>query len=574
MKTDDTSGSKAAAADSTPSPAPAPDAAKSASATAHHPAARATNNGQATREQDTTQSKVMPHDDSDGSLVERPLPDCNIVIFGATGDLTHRKLMPALFSLEAQNLLPSNTKIIGFARREYSDSSFREDIKKAMQEFAPELWQEAQSSWRKFSQRIIFHRSEFDNTRGYEWLKERMQDMDQKSGVCGNRLFYLATPPSSYETIIAQLQKSGLTQCTVPHQDESFARIIVEKPFGFDLETARKLNTELKSVFSENQIYRIDHYLGKETVQNIFVFRFANAIFEPIWNNKFIDNIQITVSETVGVETRAGYFDKSGELRDMVQSHALQVLTLVAMEPPVSMDANAIRDEKVKVLRSLTPILPDHVDDAIVRAQYTEGYAGGHPVPGYLEEPDVPANSQTETYVAMRMNIENWRWAGVPMYIRAGKRMARRLTEINIEFRQIPQNLLASMAPRGLEPNRLTIRIQPDEGITMRLGAKPPGQRTRVQPVDLDFTYGRAFGQRIHDAYERLLMDAMLGDASLFTRDDEVEAEWAFITPILRGWAESSSDTMQKYAAGTWGPASSTALIGEVHPKRHWTDSM
>ncbi len=304
MKTDDTSGSKAAAADSTP--APAPDAAKSASATAHHPAARATNNGQATREQDTTQSKVMPHDDSDGSLVERPLPDCNIVIFGATGDLTHRKLMPALFSLEAQNLLPPNTKIIGFARREYSDSSFREDIKKAMQEFAPELWQEAQSSWRKFSQRIIFHRSEFDNTRGYEWLKERMQDMDQKSGVCGNRLFYLATPPSSYETIIAQLQKSGLTQCTVPHQDESFARIIVEKPFGFDLETARKLNTELKSVFSENQIYRIDHYLGKETVQNIFVFRFANAIFEPIWNNKFIDNIQITVSETVGVETRAG----------------------------------------------------------------------------------------------------------------------------------------------------------------------------------------------------------------------------------------------------------------------------
>ena len=517
-----------------------------------------------------THQSVPEHDEA--VLIERPLPECNIVIFGATGDLTHRKLMPALFSIDAQGLMPENTKIIGFARREFTDETFRDGVKRSMQEFAPELWKEAESSWERFSNRILFHRSEFDNTPGYEQLKERLNESDTGANVCGNRLFYLATPPSSYTTIIKQLALSGLTRCDSDLGSQAWIRIIVEKPFGSDLASARALNSDLKAVFNESQIYRIDHYLGKETVQNIFVFRFANSIFEPIWNQKYVDNVQITVAETVGVETRAGYFDKAGELRDMVQSHAMQLLTLVAMEPPISMDADAIRDEKVKVLKSLRPIHPHEVDDYTVRAQYTAGYADNTPVPGYKQEPGVPEESVTETFVALRIGCENWRWAGVPFYIRAAKRMPKRVTEINIEFKHLPQNLLATMSPKGVEPNRLSIFIQPNEGISMRLGAKPPGQKTTVVPVDLDFTYGHSFGQRIHDAYERLLMDAMIGDASLFTRDDEVEAEWAFITPILQGWAQSPPTTMQEYAAGTWGPAASSSLIGEVHPKRKWLD--
>jgi glucose-6-phosphate 1-dehydrogenase len=513
-----------------------------------------------------------PQPEHDVTATDHPLPDCNIVIFGATGDLTHRKLMPALFSLETQKLLPANTKIIGFARRQFSDQSFREEIKTALQEFSPDLWKEGQSAWKKFSQRIFFHRSDFDNTHGFTWLKDRLNELDTKSGACGNRLFYLATPPAAYSQIVKQLKLSGLTQCEKTGSSDPFVRIIVEKPFGSDLDSARALNQELKAVFRERQIYRIDHYLGKETVQNIFVFRFANAIFEPIWNQNYVDNVQITVGETVGVETRAGYFDKAGELRDMVQSHAMQLLTLGAKEPPIAMEANAVRDEKVKVLKSLRPIAPSEVEDYTVRAQYTAGFCEGKQVPGYRQEPGVPPNSLTDTFVALRIGIDNWRWAGVPFYIRAGKRMSKRLTEINIEFKHVPQILLASMSPRGIEPNRLTIRIQPDEGITFRLGAKPPGQKTTVAPVELDFTYGRSFGQRIHDAYERLLMDAMMGDASLFTRDDEAEAEWSFITPILEGWAQSLPSTMREYPAGTWGPPESTTLIGEVHPKRRWLD--
>jgi glucose-6-phosphate 1-dehydrogenase len=507
-------------------------------------------------------------------LIERPLPPCCIVIFGATGDLTHRKLMPALFSIDAQGLLPQNLKIIGFARREFSDQSYRDEIKSSLQEFAPDLWKEAEACWERFSHRILFHRSDFDNAKGFHWLKERLDDLDEKHGTMGNRLFYLATPPATYSILVHMLQDCGLTENHAAGGDgKPFVRIIVEKPFGSDLNTARALNNELKSVFDESQIYRIDHYLGKETVQNIFVFRFANAIFEPIWNQKYIDNVQITVSETVGVESRAGYFDHAGELRDMVQSHAMQLMTLVAMEPPVSLDANSIRDEKVKVLRALRPITPDEVGVSTVRGQYTEGQIDGKPVPGYLEEPGVAAQSQTETFAAVKIDIENWRWAGTPFYIRAGKRMPKRVTEINIQFKNIPAILLAHMANSTVEPNILTIRIQPDEGISMRLGTKPPGQKLRVAMVDLDFAYGNTFGQRIHDAYERLIMDALLGDAALFTRDDEVEAEWAFITPILKGWQQNALQCpMQFYPAGSWGPVASGELIGEVHPRRRWLD--
>src|SRR5579862_6606148 len=341
-------------------------------------------------------------------LIERPLPPCCIVIFGATGDLTHRKLMPALFSIDAQGLLPQNLKIIGFARREFSDQTYRDEIKSSLQEFAPDLWKEAEACWERFSHRIVFHRSDFDNPKGFHWLKERLDDIDEKHGTMGNRLFYLATPPATYSMLVHMLQDCGLTENHASGGDgKPFVRIIVEKPFGSDLDTARALNSELKSVFDESQIYRIDHYLGKETVQNIFVFRFANAIFEPIWNQKYIDNVQITVSETVGVESRAGYFDHAGELRDIVQNHLLQVLALVAMEPPAAFEADAVRDEKTKVLRATRPLSFENA----VRGQYGRGFVAGEEVVAYTEEEGVPPDSNTPTFIAAKLEIDNWRWA-------------------------------------------------------------------------------------------------------------------------------------------------------------------
>jgi len=521
----------------------------------------------------TTKQKPVEQGCDDANLTETPIPPCNIVIFGATGDLTHRKLMPALFSIDAIGVLPDTVRIVGFARREYTDESYRDEIKRSIQKFAPEIWAESAEHWDTFQHRIAFHRSDFDNPRGFQSLKERLEANDEKYGTAGNRLYYMATPPSQYIQLIHALRDCGLATRTEPGgPPHPFNRIIVEKPFGSDLDSAKALNNELKSVLDESQIYRIDHYLGKETVQNIFVFRFANAIFEPIWNHKYVDNIQITVAETVGVENRAGYFDHAGELRDMVQSHAMQLLTLVAMEPPVSMDATSIRDEKVKVLRGLRTLTGRELADSTVRGRYTAGYLDGQSVPGYHDEPGVAPDSRAETFVALRLSVDNWRWAGVPFYVRAGKRLPKRITEINIQFKNIPAILLAHMDHKGIEPNVLTIRIQPDEGITMRLGAKPPGPKMAVAPVDLDFTYGTSFGQRIRDAYERLLVDALIGDAALFTRDDEVEAEWAYITPILKAWECSPATDVFPYAAGTWGPDDSSALVGDVHPKRRWVE--
>ena len=504
--------------------------------------------------------KPAPKED-DALLIERPLPPCCIIIFGATGDLTHRKLIPALFSIEAQGLLPDHVKIVGFARRDYSDQSFREELQKSLQEYAGDLWKEAQDIWPKFSQRIVFHRSDFDNPAGFTGLKERLDQFDAAEGTGGNRLFYLATPPSTYSTVIEQIGKAGLVKSEDGEGGPGFTRIIVEKPFGSDLDSARKLNIELKTVFHEEQIYRIDHYLGKETVQNIFVFRFANALFEPLWNSRYIDSVQVTVAETVGVEARAGYFDNAGELRDMVQSHALQMLALVAMEPPISLGANDLRDEKVKVLRAIKPIHPEDCESCVVRGQYGAGEIGGKAVPAYRDEPNVPKESVTDSYVALKLEIQNWRWSGVPFYIRAGKRMPERVTEINIVFKDVPPILLNQMDGKDAEPNVITIRVQPNEGISMRLGAKPPGQRTRVIPVDMNFTYGTSFGQRIHDAYERLLMDALLGDAALFTRDDEVEAEWGLVTPILEGWKKTEPPSLPNYPAGSWGPEEADQMV-------------
>lgn len=502
----------------------------------------------------------------EGRLIERPLPPCNIVIFGATGDLTHRKLLPALFSIEAQDLLPEQLKIIGFARRDYSDHSYREEIQQSLQEFAPDLWKDHADAWTKFARRIVFHRSDFDNSQGFTWLKERLDKFDETEGTGGNRLFYLATPPSTYSTVIQHLGEAGLAKKD-GEKNTPFIRIIVEKPFGSDLETARALNSELKTVFDEDQIYRIDHYLGKETVQNIFVFRFANALFEPLWNSRYIDSVQVTVAETVGVEQRAGYFDKAGELRDMVQSHALQMLSLVAMEPPNTLGANDIRDEKVKVLRAIKPITEADCEKSVVRGQYGAGQILDKKVPAYRAEPNVPKDSVTDSFVALKLEIQNWRWSGVPFYVRAGKRMPERVTEVNIIFKDIPPILLAQMNTDEAEPNVITIRVQPNEGISMRLGAKPPGQKTQVKPVDMNFTYGTSFGQRIHDAYERLLMDALLGDAALFTRDDEVEAEWGLITPILEAWTKAAPTALPNYPAGTWGPKAADKMLTSTNRK-------
>lgn len=517
---------------------------------------------------DASQPNVKKDQTDDALLIERPLPPCCLIIFGATGDLTHRKLIPALFSLETQGLLPAHMKIVGFARREYSDHSYRDELQESLEQFAPDLWKESHAAWAKFSKRVVFHRSDFDNTQGFTWLKERLDKFDQTEGTAGNRIFYLATPPSTYSTVIHQLGHVGLVKTGDEKDSSGFTRIIVEKPFGSDLKSAKELNHELKHVFDEDQIYRIDHYLGKETVQNIFVFRFANALFEPLWNSRYVDNIQITVAETVGVEQRAGYFDHAGEMRDMVQSHALQMLALVAMEPPNTLGANDLRDEKVKVLRAIKPITKDDCKSCVVRGQYGAGEINGTKVPAYRDEPNVPKDSVTESFVALKLEVQNWRWSGVPIYLRAGKRMPERVTEINITFKDVPPILLSTLECPKTEPNVITIRVQPNEGISMRLGAKPPGQRTRVEPVDMNFTYGTSFGQRIHDAYERLLMDAMLGDAALFTRDDEVEAEWGLITPILEMWAETPAPELPNYAAGTWGPEDADELVTST--KRLW----
>lgn len=490
---------------------------------------------------------------------ESGLSSCSFVLFGATGDLTRRKIMPGLFSLSSQGLLPKNFVIVAFARREKDDAVYRKELRENMKEFAPKLPTDG-PEWDRFVKNVYYVRSDFDDADGYKRLADRLTELDGANDLGGNHLFYLATPPDNFSEIIENLGKAGLNK---PRREGGWSRLIIEKPFGYDLASAKQLNTELNSVFHENQVFRIDHYLGKEAVQNILVLRFANQIFEPLWNQKYIDNVQITVAETLGVEGRGGYFEQSGITRDIVQNHALQVLTLIAMEAPASLTADDIRDEKVKVLKSFRLFAPEDVANSTVRGQYGSGSVGDKAVPGYREEEGVNPRSETETFSAFKFYINNWRWSGVPFYVRAGKRMPARVTEVKIQFKAVPDVLFAKMASVEIKPNVLSLRIQPDEGTSLEIGSKVPGPEMQVSPVKMDFKFGAAFQAPIRDAYERLILDAIRGDAALFARNDEVELAWALITPILETWRDLSCPLFPNYAAGTWGPEAANALLTE-----------
>lgn len=487
-------------------------------------------------------------------LSARPLPDpCTIVIFGATGDLTRRKLVPALYNLAAEGMSPQAFSVVGFARRDKSDEEFRADLEAAARKHSREPVRD--DLWPTFADSIFYHRAAFDQMEGYFSLAKRLDELDRSRGTRGNRLFYLASAPDQFPVILEGLKASGLNQAG----PESWSRVVVEKPFGTDLPSARALNQLIDSVFPERDTYRIDHYLGKETAQNLMVLRFANSIFEHLWNARTVAQVQITASEALGVEGRAGYYDKAGALRDMVQNHLLQLLCLTAMEPPVGLDADSVRDEKVKVLRSLRPLRGAEALANTVRAQYGAGSIAGKRVVAYRDEEGVNPESRTETYAALALRIENWRWAGVPFFLRTGKRLPKAATEIAIQFKGAPP-VLFKAAGQEVSDNVLVVRIQPDEGISLRMSAKLPGAAVRVEPVKMDFHYGTSFGKATPEAYERLLLDAMSGDATLFARRDEVEEAWKFVDPIREAW-EADAAGPAIYSAGTWGPSEADDLL-------------
>jgi glucose-6-phosphate 1-dehydrogenase len=493
----------------------------------------------------------------------RPGDPCVMVIFGASGDLTKRKLIPALYNLAKDNLLSKEFALVGFARNELTSEQFRDEIGKEIGEFAtttidPDLWH-----W--FSRRIYYLSGDFAAPEAYHALGELLQTIDKEHGTRGNYFYYLATAPAFFGPIITQLGNAGLV-----NENHCWRRVIIEKPFGHDYESAIALNKEIRKVLDEKQIYRIDHYLGKETVQNILVFRFANGIFEPIWNRRYIDHIQITVAETVGVEQRGTYYEKAGTLRDMVPNHIFQLISLTAMEPPVSFDADVVRDEQAKILKALSPMADEDVLTRTVRGQYGEGLEGGAKVPGYRSEAYVAPDSRTETFVAMKLFIDNWRWADVPFYLRTGKRLPQRSTKIVIQFKRAPFVLFRKTAVDKLEPNRLVLHLQPDEGIKLSFGAKIPGPVVQIGDVEMNFNYTDYFNATPQTGYERLLYDCMLGDATLFQRSDMVETAWHVVAPILDVWEALPPRRFPNYAAGTWGPHEADEMLTKDH--RHWSN--
>jgi glucose-6-phosphate 1-dehydrogenase len=491
-------------------------------------------------------------------LEQERVPDAScLVIFGASGDLTHRKLLPALYSLAHDGLLPAGQTIIGFSRPDYTDEAFRMDVREACNKYARTRPVD-DAVWENFAKGLFYVRGDFTEPGAYLRLKQKLEECDRSRGTGGRRIYYLAVPPNFFPVICEFLGGEGMVND--PERGGPFTRAIIEKPFGHDLESARELNRVAVSTFRERQVFRIDHYLGKETVQNLLVLRFANGIFEPFWNRQYIDHVQFTVAESIGVEKRGGYFDSAGITRDIVQNHLLQLVSLFAMEPPVAFEANAVRDEKVKVIRALREFPKGREHELAVRGQYTAGSVLGEKAPGYLQEENVKPNSRTETFSALKLFVDNWRWADVPFYIRAGKRLPKRVTDISIHFRPAPYPLFNKGTSVKTQPNVLAIRIQPDEGISLKFDSKVPGPSVRTAPVSMEFRYATSFGAEPPEAYERLLLETMLGDSTLFARRDEVETAWAWLDPLLNTWA-SDSRPPDPYAAGTWGPESADTLI-------------
>ena len=487
---------------------------------------------------------------------------CVMVIFGATGDLTKRKLLPALCNLAQDNLLPKQFAIIGFAGNDQTTETFRKSLTDEIPKYAParidlKIW-----DW--FVERIYYVKGDFQDPEAYQRLRQQIEDVDKQHSTQGNKFFYLAVAPRFFSPIVKQLGQAGLTK----EDHNNWARVIVEKPFGHDLDSARQLNQDLKQVLTEKQIYRIDHYLGKETVQNLMVFRFSNNISEPLWNRNYVDHVQITAAETVGVEHRGGFYETAGALRDMVPNHLFQLLTMTAMEPPISFDADEVRNKQAEILHAIQPLGPEDVLTNTVRGQYDEGIINGERAPAYRNEQDVAPDSNTETFVAMKLQIDNWRWAGVPFYLRTGKRLAQRATEIVIQFRRTPFVLFRNTTVKNLETNRLVIHIQPEEGISLSFGAKIPGSVMKLGLVNMDFDYEHYFGVEHNTGYERLLRDCMAGDATLFQRADMVEAGWNVIQPIIDVWHALPARGFPNYPAGSWGPPEAEELL--VRDGRAW----
>ncbi|HKU58772.1 MAG TPA: glucose-6-phosphate dehydrogenase [Gaiellaceae bacterium] len=478
-------------------------------------------------------------------LRRRPDP-CILVIFGASGDLTNKKLMPALYSLAYRGLLPEKFAIVGAARSPETDDEFRERMKDSVQQHARDSFRD--DVWEQLASGMRYATLDFGDDKAENALVSVLNELDKERGTMGNRLYYFAVPPNAIGTLVEELGSRRST--------EGWVRLVIEKPFGHDLDSARELNAQLQKHFAENEVFRIDHYLGKETVQNMLALRFANGIFEPIWNRQFIDHVQITVAESIGIEGRAGYYEQAGAIRDIFQNHLLQLLAVTAMEPPIDFTADSVRNEKVKVLKSMHTPGPKHV----VRGQYGSGFVEGEEVRGYREEDGVAPGSITETFVAAKLFVDNWRWADTPFYVRMGKRLARRETTIAIQFKRAPHPPFQDGASEALRPNVLLIHVQPNEGVSLAIGAKVPGAGMQIRTVHMDFLYGGAFREGLPDAYERLILDAMLGDATLFTRSDEIEEQWALVDAIVAFW-QRDRPSFPNYAAGTWGPTASDELL-------------
>jgi glucose-6-phosphate 1-dehydrogenase len=487
-------------------------------------------------------------------LERTPVHPTSLVIFGATGDLAHRKLLPAVYNLAHEGQLPERFEVIGVGRRDQEHEDFRDTLIDSVQRYSRRRPDPTVLEGLLQDSRYI--QGSFDDDGVYEELARTLREFDQQAGYTLDRVFYLSTAPEFFPLIAGKLGAAGLSEV-----EGAQTRIVIEKPFGYDLTSARRLNVELLEVFDESQIFRIDHYLGKETVQNLMAARFANVLFEPVWNRNYIDSVQITAAEDIGIGSRAGYYEHSGALRDLVQNHMLQLLALLAMEPPTAFTADRVRDEKLKVLEAIMPPLVETVPSMAVRAQYATGVVGGVHVPGYLEEDGVAADSRTPTYAALRLSVSNWRWSGVPFYLRTGKRLARKVTEIAVILKPVPHVALQSSGSVGIQANQIVFTLQPDEGVSMSIGAKIPGSRMRIRPVNMEFRYGTSFLSESPEAYERLILDAMRGDPLLFTRNDEVEALWGIVEPILESWQQDTTSPVAKYEAGSTGPVEADTLL-------------